>query len=304
VLSSNLADRTERWPLLPWEDWKDTCDTLHLWTQIVGKVKLKLCPPMNELWQVAFHPTPRGLTTGRIPYGTGAFGITFDFIDHVLSVSTSDGQTRTVPLIPRSVADFYREFMATLQDLGIDVAITVLPDEVPDPIPLDQDEMHSSYDPVFAQRWWRIVLQVSLILDRYRSSFMGKSSPVLFWWGSFDLSTARFSGRPAPLMTGVPRFMQLAEDRENVCTGFWPGNATASGELIGEPCFYAYSYPEPAGFKDAPIRPEAARYHAQLGLFLLPYEEARRAAAPEQAILDFFLSIYETGAALAQWDRA
>lgn len=194
--------------------------------------------------------------------------------------------------------------MTTLQDLGIDVAITRLPDEMPDSIPFDEDEVHASYDPMFVRRWWNILLRVSLTLDRYRSSFAGKSSPVLFWWGSFDLNTTRFSGRPAPPLTGVPRFMRLAEDQENVCTGFWPGNAIASGFLLGEPCFYAYSYPEPLGFREAPIRPSAAKYNEEaLGEFLLPYEEVRRAAEPERAILDFFESAYEAAATLAHWDR-
>jgi hypothetical protein len=298
---SNPTPDAEQWPALPWAEWKDTCDTLHLWTQVVGKVKLQLCPPMNELWQVAFHPTPHGLTTGRIPYGTGAFAMTFDFVGHNLSISTSGGPTRLVPLVPQSVAAFYQETMSTLQELGIGVAISPLPAEVPEPIPLDQDETHRSYDRSYVRRWWQIQLQISLVMDRYRSSFAGKSSPVLFWWGSFDLNTTRFSGRPAPIMTGVPRFMQLAEDQENVCTGFWPGNATATGSVIGEPCFYSYAYPEPAGFKEALIRPNTASYDAQLGEYLLRYEQARQAADPAQAVLDFFLSSYEAAATLAQW---
>jgi len=303
MVESSSSSPVERWPSLPWEEWKETCDTLHLWTQVIGKVKLALCPPMNELWQVAFHPTPRGLTTGRIPYSEGAFAVSFDFVEHALSVSTSDGPTKVAPLSPRSVAQFYRDFMTTLQELGIEVAITTLPSEVPDPIPFDQDEGHRSYDPEPVGRWWQIMLQISLVLDRYRSSFAGKSSPVLFWWGSFDLNTVRYSGRSAPLLTGVPRFMQLSEDQENLCAGFWPGNAMASGTLIGEPCFYAYTYPEPAGFKEAQLRPAAAGYHAQLGEFLLPYEEVRRAPTPDQAILEFFQSAYEAAATLAQWER-
>jgi hypothetical protein len=308
VATSPSADR---WPALPWDDWQDTCDTLHLWTQVVGKVKLKLCPPMNELWQVAFHPTPRGLTTGRIPNRSGApgsapgsaFEVSFDFVDHRLSVVTSDGPTRILPLVPQSVAAFHGALLTILQELGIDVAITPRPDEVPDPIPFDQDTVHASYDPVFVRRWWTIMLQTSLVFDRYRSSFAGKSSPVLFWWGSFDLNTTRFSGRPAPPLAGVPRFMRLAEDQENLCTGFWPGNATATGVVVGEPCFYAYSYPEPAGFKDAPIRPGAARYDPRFGEFVLPYEDVRRADDPEGAILDFFESAYEGAARLAHWDQ-
>ena len=298
----NPTSSLERWPSLPWEEWKDTCDTLHLWTQVVGKVKLTLCPSMNELWQVAFYPTSRGLTTGRIPYGAGAFVVTFDFVDHAIFVSPSDGATRSMQLTARSVAEFYGDFMTLLRDLGVDVRITLLPSEIPDPIRFDQDDAHRAYDPAYARRWWDIMLQVSLILDRYRSSFAGKSSPVLFWWGSFDLNTVRYSGRPAPLMTGVPRFMQLAEDQENMCTGFWPGNPLASGLLIGEPCFYAYCYPEPEGLREVRVRPEAARYDTRVGEFLLPYEEVRRASAPDQAIIEFFTSAYETAAELAKWD--
>ncbi|MEA2639795.1 MAG: hypothetical protein QOF51_1189 [Chloroflexota bacterium] len=300
--SSRWNAAGESWPPLPWGEWRETGDTLHLWTQVVGKVKLQLCPALNELWQVALYPTSRGLATGRIPYETGAFGITFDFVEHELMVATSYGERRTMPLRPRSVAAFYHELMGILRALGIDVAISPLPSEVPEPIRLDEDERHTSYDPESARRWWQIVLQTSLVLDRYRSSFVGKSSPVLFWWGSFDVNTTRFSGRPAPPLPGAPRFMQLAEDQENICCGFWPGNATVGGVEIGEPCFYAYSYPEPAGFGAASLRAAAATYHPELGEFLLPYEAIRRTAAPAQTILDFFLSAYDAAATRAGWD--
>jgi hypothetical protein len=294
----------EIWPPLPWDEWKDTCDTLHLWTQIVGKVKVRLSPFLNQLWHVAFHPTPRGLATGRIPYGHGVFAVQFDFIDHTVSITTSDGAVRVVPLMPRSVADFYREFMLTLRDLDVHVAITPRPDEIPDPIPFDQDDVHAAYDATSVQKWWGVTLQITTILDRYRSSFNGKSSPVLFWWGSFDLNTTRFSGRPAPLLQGVPRFMQLSEDQENFACGFWPGNVTASGVRLDEPMFFAYIYPEPTGFKEASVSPSSARYDERLGEFLLPYADARVSAAPDQTILSFFETAYSAAATLAKWDPA
>jgi hypothetical protein len=301
VSESTFTRTDERWPALPLDEWQDTCDTLHLWTQIVGKVQLELRPPLNQLWQVALHPTPRGLTTGRIPFATGAFSIAFDFVDHNLAISTSDGRTSLTALRPRSVADFYRAFMRQLEALHIDVSITARPDEMPDPIPFAEDEQHRSYDRDAVERWWRIVLQTTLVLDRYRALYAGKSSPVLFWWGSFDLNVARFSGRPAPLLTGVPHFMRLAEDQENVATGFWPGNASASGIVIGEPCFFAYSYPEPPGFKEASVRPGEASYHAQLGEFVLPYHAIRTLPDPGQSILDFFVDTYEAAASRADW---
>jgi hypothetical protein len=303
-MSGTDRDPGQIWPALPWEEWQDTCDTLHLWTQIVGKVKLQLSPFLNQMWHVAFHPTPRGLATGRIPYAHGVFEAEFDFVYHILAIRTSDGAVRTLPLMPRSVADFYREVMLTLRDLGIEVHITPRPDEFPDPIPFAEDQVHAAYDPAAVRKWWGVTLQIATVLDVYRSSFNGKSSPVLFWWGSFDLSTTRFSGRPAPLLKGVPRFMQLSEDQENFACGFWPGNATASGARLDEAMFFAYIYPEPAGFKETTISPSSARYDPKLGELLLPYADVRATPAPEQTILSFFDSAYATASRLAQWNPA
>lgn len=294
---------TASWPALPLESWRETQETLHLWTQVVGKVKLALTPFWNEWWNVAFAVTPRGLTTGTMPIGLVAFAIDFDFVDHVLLIHTSDGRSRSMPLGPRSVAAFYAELLTTLRSLGIDVAINPVSVELPVQVTLDVDTAHASYDPEAVEPWWRIVVQTEQILRQFRSPFVGKSSPIHFFWGSFDLAATRFSGRPAPPPVGAPRFMQLAEDQENYAYGFWPGNGTVTGATPGEPAFYAYHYPEPAGFTKASVRPGAAYYDLELGLFLLRYADARRATSPEQSILDFFQSTYEAAATLAEWDR-
>ncbi len=291
------------WPPLPFQEWKESCETLQMWTQIAGKVKLELAPFLNHWWEVAFFVTPRGLTTATIPYGNRIFEINFDFIDHNLSIVTSDDSRKFVPLIPRSVADFYQEFMATLRALDIDVTINTMPVEIPDPIPFEENRVHASYDPVYVNRWWRIMMQVDKVLQRYRTPFVGKSSPVQFFWGSFDLNQTRYSGKPANPPEGAPRFLQLAENEQNVACGFWPGNATFSGMTLGEPAFYSYTYPEPKEFKEATIRPSAAHYDSRLGEFVLLYKDACAAASPEQAIMDFYQSTYEAGATLAGWDR-
>ena len=294
---------TDPWPALPWDAWGDTCQTLHMWTQVVGKVKLELTPFLNHFWEVGFHLTGRGMTTGLIPYADRAFDVSFDFVDHNLAIQASNGSTKTLPLSPRSVADFYQEFMAALREIGIEVAVNTTPSEVLNPIPFEQDQAHASYDPTYVERWWRVEVQTAKVLQRYRSPFVGKSSPILFYWGSFDLNVARYSGRPATPPPG-PRFFRLAENQENVACGFWPGNPTMRETAFREPAFYAYSYPEPAGFKDATVRPGAAYFNAELGEFVLHYEDARRSAAPDEAILDFFQSAYEAAATLARWDRA
>lgn len=294
---------SETWPALPWSEWGETCETLHMWTQVVGKVKLALAPFLNQFWEVGFHPTARGMTTGLIPYADRALDVSFDFIDHNLSIHTSDGLTKVLPLIPRSVADFYQELMAALHACGIDVAINTTPSEVLQPIPFEEDRVHASYDAAYAHRWWQIQTQTTKVLQRYRSPFVGKSSPILFYWGSFDLNAARFSGRPATPPPG-PIFLRLAENQENVACGFWPGNPTMRESSFREPAFYSYIYPEPAGYKEASVRPGAAYYNAELGEFVLHYDEARRAASPDAAILDFFQSTYEAAATLAKWDRA
>jgi hypothetical protein len=243
------------------------------------------------------------MTTGLVPCRDRVFTVDYDFIDPNLSILTDDGRTKELFLVPRTVASFYREFMQMLAALGIEVTINALPAEVPNPIACDVDDVHSSYDPDAVTRWWRILLQTAKVLQRHRSSFMGKSSPVNFFWGSFDLNATRFSGRPAPLPQG-PRFYQLSEDQENVACGFWPGNPNMAGLSPGEAAFYAYIYPEPAGFAEASVRPAAASYDNRLGEFILPYEEVRRAPSPETMLLEFFQSTYEAAAELARWDRS
>ncbi len=301
-MNYRLAD-AEAWPPLPYEEWEDTLGTLHMWTQIVGKVKLELSPFLNEWWQVAFHLTARGMSTGLIPYRERAFEVDFDFLHHNLQIHTVDDRTKTLPLMRQSVADFYREFMAALEALGVSVQINTLPVEVANPIACDTNHTQASYDPEPVSRWWRIQVQTAKVLDRYRSTFVGKSSPINFFWGSFDLNETRFSGRPAPIPKG-PRFYQLAEDQENVACGFWPGNPNMAGLTPGGPAFYSYAYPEPAGYKDLRLVPEAAHYDTRLGEFILPYAAVREAPSPDTLVLQFFHGAYEAAAALGAWDRA
>jgi hypothetical protein len=297
------ADANAAWPPLPFTEWQPTCDTLHLWTQVVGKVKLALSPFLNEWWNVGLELTPRGLTTGTVPYDRGAFGIEFDFIDHTLAINTSAGARTALALSPCSVADFHRELMARIRHAGIEVSIHPIPVEVPDPVPFPEDLIHASYDPDYVHRWWRILLATSGVLMRYRSGFVGKSSPILFYWGSFDLNETRFSGRPARPPEHVPRFVRVAEDQENVACGFWPGNPTAAGVLLGEPAFYSYVYPAPPGYPEAPLEPASAEYDRNLGEFILRYEQVRNSSSPESSILSFFESAYGAAATLASWNR-
>lgn len=299
-----VADSTtETWPALPLAEWHETLDTLHMWLQVIGKIKLELVPFLNEWWNVGLAVTATGLTTGLIPNGERAFQIDLDFIRHNLAIQTSDGAIKAMPLIPRSVANFYAELMATLGALGIDVTINTLPAEVPNPIRCDINETHAAYDGEYANRWWRILLQTAMVLQRFRTPFTGKSSPILFYWGSFDLGYARFSGRPADPPAEAPRFYQIAEDQENFACGFWPGNASASGRTFGEPAFYAYHSPAPPSINETTVRPEAARFDSALGEFILRYDDARRSADPAQAVLAFFQSTYEAATRLSNWDR-
>jgi Family of unknown function (DUF5996) len=292
-------DDDDVWPLLPYAEWEPTLTTLHMWTQIVGKVKLELTPFLNDWWNVTFAVTARGLTTSLIPFGTRSFQVDFDFIDHRLAIRVSDGTTRGMPLAARPVAEFYREVMSLLDALGVEVRINTHPVEVDGGIPFEEDRIHASYDPLYVNRWWRILLGVSRALERYRTPFRGKSSPVQFWWGSFDLATTRYSGRLAPPREWPARWMALGAEQEQALAGFWPGN-----ERLPEPAFVAYTYPEPAGCRTAAIRPDAAYFHPELAEFILPYERVRAAADPDQLILDFYRSTYEIGATLAGWDRA
>jgi hypothetical protein len=295
ALQTSVGDT---WPALPYDEWKDTLDTLHMWTQIAGKVKLELSPFLNEWWNVGFLLTARGLTTSTIPAGRRIFEIDFDFLDHRVEIHVNDGSSRSIPLLARSVAAFYNELMGALQALGIEVTINTAPQEVENTIPLDQDEVHASYDPEYVTRWWRILLQTDRLLQQFRTTFVGKSSPVLFWWGSFDLSEMRFSGRPAPQREWPTRWMALGADQEAFAAGFWPG----SGRMK-EPAFYAYAFPEPPGCREAVIRPDAAYFHPDLSEFVLPYERVRSSADPDRSIVDFFRSTYDVGATLAGWDR-
>ena len=288
----------ETWPALPYEDWKDTYATLHMWTQIVGKVALALAPPLNHSWSIALQITPRGLVTRTLPHGERTFTIEFDFVDHQLRVRASDGAARTLPLQPRTVADFYRDVTATLTDMGLPVKFWTMPVEIPAPIRFEQDTVHKSYDPVWANRWWRVVSQAARVFTESSCGFVGKCSPVHFFWGSFDLAVTRFSGRPAPPREG-PAFMRDAYSHEVISAGFWPG-----GGPVLEPVFYAYAVPEPPRLREAPVHPEAAYYHRELGEFILPYEAMRTAASPSQALLAFVESTYQQAATLGGWDRA
>jgi hypothetical protein len=288
----------ELWPALPYEDWKDTYATLHMWSQVIGKVTLAQAPLLNHSWGIALQLAPRGLSTPLLPYGDRSFTIEFDFIDHELAVHTSDGVARELPLIPRTVADFYRTVMTMLREMGLPVKIWPMPVEIPSPIRFDQDTVHRAYDPVYANRFWRILVQIHRVLSGARCSFVGKCSPVHFFWGSFDLAVTRFSGRLAPPREG-PAFMRDAYSHEVISHGFWPG-----AESVPQPVFYAYAVPEPAGFKEAAVEPGSAFYDRNLGEFLLPYESVRTAADPDDALRRFVDSTYRQAATLAGWDRA
>ena len=293
------AHDDEIWPALPYAEWQPTLATFHMWTQVVGKVKLELTPFLNEWWNVTFAVTARGLTTSTIPFGRRAFQVDFDLIDHRLSIHVSDGRTRSMPLVARSVADFYGEFMSSLESLGIQVRINTTPVEVDNPIPFETDRSHADYDARYVNRCWRILLRVSRLLEKYRTPFVGKSSPVQFWWGSFDLATTRFSGRPAPHRNWPARWMARGAEQEQALAGFWPGNPRHP-----DPAFVAYTFPEPPGCRTAAVQPDAAFFHPELSEFVLPYEKVRQSDNPDEVVLDFYRSTYEIGATLAGWDRA
>ena len=293
-----VLDHPEAWPALPLDSWKDTYATLHMWTQIIGKVRLGLTPLVNHWWNVPLYVTARGLTTSRIPYKGRAFELWFDFIRHQLMLETSDGILEKLPLRPRPVADFYQDVMRMLRSADIEVNIWKMPVEVPDPIPFDKDRVHGSYDPERVNTFWRILLSVDAVFYQFRSGFVGKCSPVHFFWGSFDLAVTRFSGRPAPVRPEADAITREAYSHEVSSVGFWPG----SGNITG-PAFYSYTVPQPDGFRDAPVRPPAARYDSQIGEFILMYDDVRNADAPGAALLDFCQSTYDAGAGLSNWDR-
>jgi len=284
------------WPALPLQEWETTYRTLHMWTQIVGKIRLALTPLENHFWNVALYVSPRGLTTSPIPYRGSTFAIQFDFVNHRLELQTANGD-RALALAPKSVAAFYRELFALLREAGIEVAINPKPQEVPNPIPLDQDDTHASYDPEYANRLWRILRSTDIVLQEFRARFIGKVSPVHFFWGSFDLCCTRFSGRRAPPRKGIITSESYSHECSSV--GWWPGG----GDIAG-PAFYAYSAPEPAGCGEQPVRPPAALYNNKLREFVLMYDDVRRAKSPREEILQFAESTYEAGANLAGWDRA
>ena len=290
---------SEIWPALPLEAWRPTYHNLHMWTQIVGKVRLALTPKTNHWWNVPLYVTARGLTTSPIPYGKDAFEVQFDFIDHKLLIDRCDGLQKSLPLGPKTVAEFYQQFMSTLDGMGIDVEIYPKPVEVPNLIPFAEDHLYKAYDADAAFRCWRILLTCDSVFKKFRARFLGKSSPVHFFWGSFDLAVTRFSGRRAPERPGADPITREAYSHEVISAGWWPG-----GSAIDGPAFYSYTAPEPPGLAAQKVRPESAFYHPELKEFLLMYDDVRRASNPEQVLLDFLESTYEAGAAQAQWPRS
>ena len=298
LLSVNLSHMSEEWPALPLEEWKDTCATLHMWTQIVGKVRLKQTPLVNHYWNVPLYVSARGLTTTAMPHDERFFEMEFDFIDHQLVIECSDGASTSVPLEPKSVATFYQETMAAMHSLGLDVKIWKMPVEIADPIPFDQDEQHASYDREYVDRLWRVLRSSDRVLQEFRSRFLGKCSPVHFFWGSFDLAVTRFSGRPAPPRPEADPITREAYSHEVISHGWWPGQG-----FLEQPAFYSYTMPAPDGLNEAKLRPEQAFYSNDMNEFLLMYDDVRNAPDPDAALLEFCQSTYEAGADLAHWDR-
>jgi hypothetical protein len=303
-MSVQANSTSDQWPALPFAEWKDTAITLHMWTQIVGKIRLTLSPWTNHSWHVTLYVTARGLTTSPIPHGSHTFEIQFDFIDHQLLIDKSDGARRSIQLKPQSVAEFYGSVMKALSDLALPVTINTTPNEIENPIPFDQDKEHRSYDREYANRFWRVLVQSDRVFKEFRSRFCGKCSPVHFFWGSFDLAVTRFSGRAAPPHPGgIPHLPDAitreAYSQEVSSLGFWPGNAVAP-----TPIFYSYAYPEPPGFAEAKIQPDEALYQSKLREFILPYDAVRTAEKPDQVLLDFAQSAYDAASKLGKWDRA
>ena len=285
------------WPELVLEEWQDTLATLHMWTQVVGKIRMKQTPLINHWWNVTLYVSARGLTTSPMPYQDRIFEIEFDFIDHKLRIECSDGASKILPLRPQTVADFYQEVMSALRDLGIDIKIWPMPVEVPAPIRFDQDQTHSSYDSEYANRYWRALVNVDEVFKQFRTRFIGKVSPVHFWWGSFDHAVTRFSGRVAPAREVSDTWTQEAYSHEVISHGFWPGGNGVQA------MFYAYAAPEPKGFSESSIKPTEAFYSQDMKEFFVPYDAVRQSPSPETALMDFLQSTYEAGANLAKWDR-
>jgi hypothetical protein len=297
-MPQSTLDPITQWPALPLQQWKDTCASLHMWTQIVGKIRLALTPLVNHYWNVPLYVHARGLTTSTIPYRDRPFELWFDFIDQQLVLQVTDGSRTSFPLRPMSVADFYQQVRHMLTSIDIDVHIWHMPVEVPDPIPFDQDRVHASYDPEAAQTFWRILVSVQAVFEQFRAGFLGKCSPIHFFWGSFDLAVTRFSGRRAPERPGADRVTREAYSHEVSSVGFWPGGGSIPGAA-----FYSYAAPEPPGFRDWTARPAAARYDPQLSEFILMYNDVRTSPSPAAALLDFCQSTYDAAATLAKWDR-
>ena len=295
----------ETWPELPFSSWSDTLDTLHRWTQIVGKTRMSHAPMQNHWWHATLYLTPRGLATSSVPDGGRSFDIEFDFIDHALVIRVSDGTTRSIPLRPMTVADFYHEYVGVLQSVGIDANIYPVPMEMSDTLRFDEDRIHSSYDADAVSRCWRVLAQADRLFKIIRGPYLGKSSPSHFWWGGFDLSCTRFSGRRAPVHPGgvpnCPDYVQVeAYSHECMSVGWWPGSAGG----LEEPAFYAYVYPAPAGCYVEPIRPAAAGYHTGMGEWILPYDAVRTSPDPDALVLSFCQSTYEAAANYGKWDRS
>lgn len=293
------ATNESRWPALPLNEWKDTYATLHMWTQIVGKVRLALSPNVNHFWGCTLYVTSRGLTTSPIPYEHGVFEVLFDFIGHNLEITTSQGDARAFRLKPQTVAEFYAEFMGALESLGIHVKVWTMPVEVPRPVRFTLDEGHKSYDAEYAHRFWQVLVSADTVFREFRARFIGKCSPVHFFWGSFDLAVTRFSGRRAPVKPDADAITKEAYSHEVISVGFWPGD----GEVIKDAAFYAYAAPEPKGFSNSPVQPAKAFYSKEKGEYFLMYEDVRQSENPEKDLLDFCESTYEAGAIAGKWDR-
>jgi hypothetical protein len=298
-----MEKRRSVWPELPYAAWKDTCTTLHLWTQIVGKIRLAQVPWLNHSWHATLYLTARGLSTSPIPYERRFFQIDFDFIKHLLLIRTNDGAERKIPLKPESVAAFHSRVVAALDELGIPVSFDGTPNELPDPIPFREDTLHGAYDAEYAHRFWQLLLQADRVLKQFRTGFLGKCSPVHFFWGSFDLAVTRFSGRRAPPHPGgVPHLpdevTREAYSHEVSSAGFWPG-----GGPTDYAAFYSYAWPAPDAFSEQPIRPARAFFHAGAGEFILPYDAVREARDPDRTLLEFLQDTYDAAADTADWDR-
>ena len=296
-MTTSLLDRPECWPALPLESWRETYATLHMWTQIVGKIRLRMTPLVNHWWNVPLYVSASGLTTSRIPCGDRAFEMRFDFVAHQLLLEVSDGTAKAIPLSARTVADFYGDCMSMLHSAGIEVSIWKMPVEIPDPIAFDEDRTHASYDRERVETFWHILLSVNTVLEQFRARFIGKVSPVHFFWGSFDLAVTRFSGRRAPERAGADAMTREAYSHEVSSVGFWPGAG------ISGPAFYSYAAPAPPGFSEARIKPAAARYDSQLGEYLLMYDDVRTAKSPSAELMAFCQSTYEAAALCGNWDR-